>query len=117
MIPYSEFQPSTHDPKGHLLPNRQDWLVVPVGRARDSEALAQSNFAVALERLDGGSDTVEVHLFNHWACGWFEIIIVEPGSYQELIAMDIENDLSDYPILDETDYSRRVAEEQAELEE
>lgn len=105
MITYSDFQPTAFDPRGRFLEEQQDWLVLPCGRNRDSNALSKSNFRTALLMLGGEGENVEVHLFNHWACGWFEIIIVKPESKAALIAQDIETKLNAYPILNEEDYS------------
>lgn len=107
MQTYSEFAPTQFDVSGAFLPDRQDWLVAPVSRTRDSEPLEESNFAVALELL---GDNVEVHCFNHWACGWFEIIIIRPDTPEIIIAEGIESKLEDYPILDEDDLSMRELE-------
>jgi len=57
--------------------------------------------------LGGEGENVEVHNFGHWACGWFEIMIVRPGSPAEAIAEGIESRLSDYPILNEDDHTER----------
>lgn len=107
MESYKDFSPSAVDETGLGIPNRQDWLVVPVGITRDSGPLSQSNFYSALESLGGESDTVEIHRFGHWAWGWHEIILVKPGSLAESIADDIEAALADYPVLDESDYHDR----------
>ncbi len=104
---YAKFAPTGFDPSGAFLPNRQDWLVLPVSQTRDSEPLAQSNFAAALEILGGESRGVEVHRFGHWGPGWFEIIIVNPRSRYAAIAKDIERALEDYPVLDDSDLSER----------
>lgn len=89
------------------MPDQQDWLVLGLSRTRDSGELDQSNFDAALKALGGESDTVEVHRFGHWGPGWFEIIIIKPGSSQVAIAESIEASLSDYPVLDEQDFSSR----------
>lgn len=115
MLTYSKFRPTGFDPAGAFLPDRQDWLVMPVGQNRDSDALSQSNFASALEMLGGESETVEVHRFGHWGPGWFEIIIIDPrDSARVKVAEEIDACLADYPILDESDFSRRENEEYQE---
>ncbi len=111
MDTYAKFQPTGFDPAGLALDDQQDWLVVPVGRNRDSGCLDESNFASALESLGGESETVEVHRFGHWACGWFEIIIVKPDSDAAKEAESIESALADYPCLDDEDFSQRETEE------
>ena len=102
---YKDFQPTGCDPKGLALPDQQEWLVVPVGRSRDSGVRSESNFEVALRILGGESETVEVHRFGHWGPGWFEIIIVHPSREDEV--QEIEDSLENYSLLDDMDYSER----------
>ncbi|MEI6232631.1 MAG: hypothetical protein WCT04_06240 [Planctomycetota bacterium] len=111
METYSNYAPSGFDCPGAFLPDRQDWFVVPVGRNRDSGPVAESNFKAALEMLGGESDDVEVCKFGHWACGWFEIILVQPGTPFAEVGDEIEARLDDYPFLDENDVSNREYEE------
>ena len=80
MESYGEFRPTAFDPKGLGLQEQQDWMVLPTYQTRDSEHLTKSNFEAALEMLGGEGDDVEVHRFGHWGPGWFEIIIVRPGT-------------------------------------
>ena len=106
METYAEFRPTGFDPRGLALDDQQNWLVVPVSQTRDSGPLDRSNFAAALAGLGDEGPTVEVHRFGHWACGWFEIIIIDPLDTTALkIAEDIERALMDYPVLDDEDYS------------
>lgn len=89
-------------------------LVVVLSRSRDSEILDESNFESALDMLGGESKNVKVERFGHWACGWFELILVDPKSKKHLkIAQKIHNELKDYPVLDESDYSEREWEYQS----
>lgn len=93
---------------------RDHWLIV-LGRNRDSDILANSNFECALEELGSESEDVEVHSFGHWACGWFELILICPGPRKVVAtAEDIRKRLEDYPILDESDYSEREYESYCE---
>lgn len=109
MQQYKDYAPTSFDTKGLCkysnMQNRQNWLVLPVILTRDATALQSSNTEIALKLLGGESDTVEVHRFNHWACGWFEIIIVQPDTDSHEIARQIESDLENYPILDDENYS------------
>ena len=102
---YRQFAPSTYDIRGLGLPSRQDWYVVPVTQNRDSPAYEVSNFRVALRMLGGEAEgEVEVHRFGHWACGWFEILLVSPSAVKaEQSACEIERKLENYPLLDEDD--------------
>ena len=82
-----------------------DYYVGP-GRSRDSEALEESNFAVALTRLGDESDTVRVVRAGHWAVGWVETILVHESDTKGLAELQhIADDLESYPILDEEHYS------------
>ena len=114
MQTYGEYAPTGFDHKGAFLPDQQDWLVAPVGQNRDSGPLDQSNFRVVLKDLGDESETVEVHRFGHWACGWFEIIIVKPGTPQADKLEEWERALSDYPVASDEDYSELECETAAE---
>ena len=105
MQTYGEFQPTGFDPAGLGLPDQQDWLVLGVGRNRDSGCLAESNFHTALKELGGESETVEVHRFGHWGPGWFEIILLHPSRKED--GESIESSLEDYCVLDDMDLSER----------
>lgn len=107
MQTYEEFQPTGFDVVGAFLPERQDWLVLPTSRTRDSGVLDESNFTAALELLGGEGEDVEVHRFGHWACGWFEVILVCPDTDAAIKAEEVEACLENYPVLDEDDYSER----------
>lgn len=106
MKTYRDFSPTQFDSKGLGLPDRQNWLVAPVMRTRDSGALDESNFSAALKSLGGESETVEVHRFGHWGPGWFEIIICDPTVHAKTLE-EMEAALSDYPVLDDEDFSER----------
>jgi hypothetical protein len=96
---------------GEVIP---DNFVIVYGRNRDSDILNNSNFETFLSSLGGESDTVRVDSFNHWGCGWFEYISVDTGDEEKIIiAEETHCALSEYPVLDEEDYSRRQ-EEQAQ---
>jgi hypothetical protein len=87
-----------------------EWLCV-LTRNRDSECLTESNWRCALERLGGEGDNVQIDRFGHWACGWWEALSVKAGSPQQRIAQEIKSSLSDYPVLDEEDWSNLESEE------
>ena len=112
---YSEFQPTGFDLKGYMLDDQQNWYVVPVSQGRDSGPFEKSNFAAAVEILGGERDDImEIHRFNHWGPGWFEIIIVNPDDKNIMkLAMEIEASLAAYPILDDMDFSQREWDEMA----
>lgn len=107
---YREFRPTEFDSAGLGLEDHQDWIVSPVIRTRDSGPLEESNFAVFLRELESinpeGED-YETHRFGHWGPGWFEIVIVRPGTAAASYAEKTQRDLGDYPILDEHDLTER----------
>ena len=114
---YRDWAPTGYDRRGLALcsgdeDDRGDWYVVPVIRTRDSGPLEESNFSAALGIMGGESETVEVHRFGHWACGWFEVILAEPGRLVD--AFTVAKRLDDHPVLDEDDLCRREWEAAAE---
>jgi hypothetical protein len=78
------------------------WYVV-LTHDRDSDCLQESNWRVALARLGGESDNVEIHRFGHWACGWWEALCVKDDKVAE--GNKIQSELEAYPVLDDEDYS------------
>jgi hypothetical protein len=105
---YKDFAPTPFDPKGLNLDDQQDWLVSPVSVTRDTadHDYTKSNWKVIeteLEKVD--PDNYQVHNFGHWACGWFDILIVKPGSLASETLVEFCNQLEDYPILDDEMHS------------
>lgn len=81
-----------------------DWLIGPVGAHRDSDLVAQSNYAVALARLasiDPEGVDHEEHRFGHFAVGWIDEIATRPGSACAVLASEICEEVVDCPVLDE----------------
>jgi len=111
---YAEFKPTGFDCKGLGLDDQQDWLVHPCGTNRDANALTRSNFEVSvrdLEKLDPDGNDHEVHRFGHWACGWFEIIIVRPETPCAADAESTEAGLADYPVCCDSHFSETEEQE------
>ena len=111
---YKDWAPSAHDMRGLGLEDRQAWFVAPLIHTRDSDVLEQSNwhaFRCEMERADPEGVDWEEHSFNHWACGWFEIVLLRPDTAAATAAEEIEDRLVNvYPILDEDDHSERELE-------
>lgn len=104
LVQYKDWAPTNYDRKGVALSERSDWVVLPVIKTRDSYCLEISNFQMALEMMGGEQeDLVEMHSFNHWGCGWFDIILVHPTLYQQ--ALKIAQKLENYLVLNEDNYS------------
>ena len=90
-------------------------MYVLYGRNRDSDTLENSNFETILASLGGESESVWIESFNHWACGWIELILISPdfpGKVKEAEAV-LER-LSDYPVFDEEHFSQKEFEEMVE---
>lgn len=106
---YTSWRPTAMDPKGLGLDDRQQWLVTPGIRSRDSGILEQSNFDCLLKILGGEGEHVEVHRFGHWGPGWFEIIIVDPEAPEKILVAlgEAVCALGSYPILNDDDFSER----------
>jgi hypothetical protein len=116
MITYGKFQPTGFDCAGLGLEDQQDWFVCPCAINRDSGILEQANWETQKEILEEfDSEDWEIHRFGHWANGWFEIVIVHPESaaYNEMYS--VECALSDYPVLDESKFSRMEFEEKCNM--
>lgn len=111
---YSERAPTGFDPRGLNLPDRQNWRVL-ISRNRDSDILGESNWHTVvklIEAADPDGEHHETHSFGHWACGWIEILIIDPDHDAAMaVAGEIVCALAGYPVLDEEDYSEREAEE------
>lgn len=86
-----------------------------VAQNRDSDCLSRSNFRSALKALGGESEDVEIHRFNHWACGWWEALAVKQGTEAFAKAERIEAALENYPVVDEDDFSNLESEEAGEV--
>lgn len=105
-----EFHPTPFDSRSNMIgsdeyDNRSEWYVLPVMKTRDATVLDESNFDSALELLKGYDESVEVHSFGHWACGWYELILIESDSEAQLIAEGIVKELENYPVVNEDHYS------------
>jgi hypothetical protein len=114
---YRNWSPTQFDCKGLGVEDRQDWYVAPIGHNRDSNTLTESNwqtFDRLLSEVDPDGNDHECHSFSHWGPGWFEIVLVRPGSECERIAAECAATLECYPILDDEHHSNLQAEAEAE---
>jgi len=96
MQTYREFRPTGFDVAGLGCDDRQDWLVGPCSITRDSGILDLSNWHSMIadfERIDPDGEDHEIHSFGHWACGWFEIMLIRPNSAVAQSAEEIEGAL------------------------
>ncbi len=99
-----------YDPVGHILVASQH---------RDSDALTRSNYRVAMRRLRKVAgleeyidpDVPDAPVYDwrasHRAVGWVEYLMVRPDAPEAVRAeaQAIADELADYPVLDEDDWS------------
>jgi len=102
-----------HSPTGfdrHICVDEiEDW-VVSLNRNRDSDLCDESNWSVAtkeFEKIDPNGNDHQIHNFGHWACGWYELILVRPDSPCHKLATEFMCSLADSCLLDEDDHSER----------
>lgn len=113
LLTYGEWSPTPSDTKGLNLPERQGWLVAPCMSTRDSDTVERSNWQTMLADLrilNPDETDFEIHRFGHWACGWFSIVLVKPGSEAAGYAEKTRVRLEGYPVLDEMHSSMLEAE-------
>ena len=81
-------------------------ILVFLNHSRDSNILTESNWIAGLELLGGESETVQIHRFSHWGCGWFELILIDPADTEKVeICDELLKLLEEYPVLDDERFS------------
>lgn len=86
-----------------------------LGQHRDSDCLSRSNFRSALAAIGGESETVTVVRESHWAVGWVEWIAIHQDDETALQTADeIACALTNYPMVDDEDFSALEDEEAQE---
>lgn len=109
---YRDYQPTCFDSRFNYIGgrDRDHWYVAPCSRTRDADTLTESNFAACISELQADSTPgCEIHRFGHWACGWYELILIHPWRW-DLVTKAQE--LADYLehggcILDDSDFYER----------
>lgn len=109
---------------------RGNWLVA-IHQTRDSDCLTRSNFRSLAKLLNSPveklaesekrgttklTELVAIEEANHWACGWLQYLVIDPTA-TELIATAEKQleQLDDYPVLDEGNFSELETEEANEV--
>jgi len=106
MIQYKKYKPTQFD--YHVETEYEDWYVAPVMITRDTEeySLDYSNYYSLLEILEKENEDDYTELsFGHWACGWFNIILIKPNTELYKKVEEIEKGLQEYPVINEENYS------------
>jgi hypothetical protein len=82
------------------------WLVT-LAQTRDSDAAERSNFRyITSGMLLKYPDDVVIESMGHWAVGWVEYLLVDPGSPAVKVMSEWADVLAVYPIADEEDYDK-----------
>lgn len=107
---FNHTDPATGETDNYIGPSFRGFLAFPLIKTRDSNCLEESNFeyckAVLLPLSKNGD--VFVNRFGHWACGWYEMLLVNEKNQVAIeCAEKILSKYSDYPVLDEDDFSDR----------
>ena len=90
---------------------RGDWLVT-FAQTRDSDQVERSNWRfITSGILLAYPDDAAIESMGHWAVGWVEYLLIRPGSPALKVMSDWADVLAIYPIADEEDYEKLVAEE------
>lgn len=114
-----EYFPTSFDHSPAVFRDMQDkgsWLVAPCRRNRDSDALQRANFDSQMKSLEGCEADFEVCSFGHWACGWYEIVVVRPDTHAAHVAVDLEDALEQYPALNEMLWSQYEYEDEMHID-
>ena len=84
-----------------------DWIASSeIQINRDSDELTESNWQVFIDGLEKtNSDDWRILRFKHFACGWYEFVILKPNSASYDFYIQCLESLEDYPILDEDHFS------------
>lgn len=87
--------------------DQMDWITsTEIQINRDSDELTESNWQVFIDGLEKtNSEDYRILRFGHFACGWYEIVILKPNSASYDFYVQCLETLEDYPILDEDHFS------------
>lgn len=79
------------------------------GTHRDADTVTASNWRVMLARLEALDPEYEAHgemRASHWACGWYDHLLVDWRRIDLVCALEaMEREIDEYPLLDEDDHS------------
>ena len=80
-----------------------DWITsTEIQINRDSDELTESNWQVFIDGLEKtNSEDWRILRFGHFACGYYEIVILKPNSESYDFYIQCLESLENYPVLDE----------------
>ena len=96
---------------------RDHYFLAPVSTSRDADILTRSNWEVVTDDIlkVATHDDTEICRFGHWACGWYEQLLIHKSDTEALkVAEEWCCFLSDYPVADDEHHSELQWNEAAE---
>ena len=102
--------PEGKRPDGFILhdcmDDQLDWIASSeIQINRDSDELTESNWQVFIDGLEKtNSEDWRILRFGHFACGYYEIVILRPNSESYDFYIECLESLENYPVLDEEHY-------------
>ena len=96
---------------------RKHYYLAPVSTSRDADILTRSNWEVVTDEIlkVAKHEDTEIHRFDHWACGWYEQLLIHKSDTEALkVAEEWCCFLSDYPVASDEHYSKLQWDEAAE---
>lgn len=112
---YKDHIPTAFD--RHICGELDNFYIGPCSQTRDSSILEKVNFETMTGRVLAASQhgETEIHRFGHWACGWYEMLLIHPEDTAALIvAAELSASLEQYSVLDDQAYSEAECEAAAE---
>ena len=101
---WTSADPATGEKINYFGPNLSEYYLAPIFVSRDSDTLTRSNWRVIQPQLKAlGAET---HRFGHWACGWYERVLIAADNEPALrLADEWAEKLDSYPVASEEDWS------------
>jgi hypothetical protein len=99
---YKGHKPTPFD--HHICSELDAFYIAPISNNRDADNLTRSNWLFGSAKILMASQHEETanHCFGHWACGWYELLLIHPDDTEALkVASAMAADLEQYPILNE----------------
>lgn len=112
---YSGHRPTVWD--GHICSELDSFFIGPCSQSRNSNTLERVNFEQSSEAVlkVSQNEETEIHRFGHWACGWYELLLIHPEDTEALkVASQIAAGLEDYGVVNEEALSEAEYDEACE---
>jgi hypothetical protein len=106
---WNQADPACGTRDNYMGKDMREYYVFPISHTRDSGLLTNHNFNYCWNQLKKKARAgTGIYLFNHWACGWFELILINKNnSMAILLADDLISDYDNYPLFAENEYQEK----------